>query len=84
MSIALEKTQLEKIIFQILTEVCFDQDFTKINKSIPLKNQINFDSMDFLDTVMIFRERFSIDIPEEDFPKLVSIESFISYLENRL
>ena len=39
------------------------------------------DSMDMLDIVLELRKRFKIQIPEEDYPHLISMESTLDYLE---
>ncbi len=37
--------------------------------------------MDFLDIVMELRKRYRIQIPEEDYPQLASMDSTCNYLE---
>jgi len=37
--------------------------------------------MDFLDIVMELRKRYRVQIPEEDYPQLASMQSTVKYLE---
>ena len=37
--------------------------------------------MDFLDIVMELRKRYRVQIPEEDYPELASMESTCKYLD---
>ena len=40
--------------------------------------------MDFLDIVMELRKRYKLQIPEDEYPELVTLNSCIRYLEPRL
>ena len=44
------------------------------------REQLELDSMDFLDIVMELRKRYRVQIPEEDYPKLESMGSTVEYL----
>ena len=47
---------------------------------LPFREQLELDSMDFLDIVLELRRRYTVQIPEEDYPKLVSMQSTVEYL----
>ena len=40
--------------------------------------------MDFLDIVMELRKQYSVEVPEEDYPKLATLNSCIEYLEPKM
>jgi acyl carrier protein len=48
---------------------------------VPFREQLELDSMDFLDIVMELRKRYRIQIPEDDYLELRSMESTVTYLE---
>jgi acyl carrier protein len=50
----------------------------------PLQDQLDLDSMDFLDIVMELQRRYKLQIPEEDYPELASLDSCVNYLESKL
>ena len=52
-----------------------DQDF---------RDQMDLDSMDFLNFVIALHEATGIDIPERDYPQLASLNGCIDYLAERL
>ena len=58
---------------------------TKISRNLdddkPLREQIELDSMDFLDIVMELRKRYRIQIPEDDYIQLATLASTVTYLE---
>jgi acyl carrier protein len=48
---------------------------------VRFREQLELDSMDFLDIVMELRKRHRIQIPEDDYINLASMSSTVSYLE---
>ena len=46
----------------------------------PIAAQIALDSMDFLDFVIEIRKKLRVDIPEEKYAVLVSIQSLLDYI----
>ena len=48
---------------------------------MPFREQLELDSMDFLDIVMELRKRYRVQVPEEDYPQLRSMDSTVAYLE---
>ncbi|MBW3600786.1 MAG: acyl carrier protein, partial [Planctomycetes bacterium] len=58
-----------------------DEDLSGLEEGAPFRDQLEMDSMDFLDIVMELRKRYRIQIPEEDYPQLASMESTVNYLE---
>lgn len=43
----------------------------------------DIDSMDFLDFVALHKE-FHLEVPESDYPQLVSVDGCVGYLERKL
>ena len=60
-----------------------DADLTDVKDDVSLRDQLDMDSMDFLDIVMELRKRFKIEVPKEDYPKLATLASCVSYLVPR-
>ena len=46
----------------------------------PLRSQVDLDSMDWLNVIVGFHERFGVDIPEADYAKLTSLDAIVAYL----
>ena len=71
-------------IIDILSEIAPDEDLSDLNDEQSFREQIELDSMDFLDIVMELRKRHRIQIPEEDYGELASMASTVRYLEPRM
>ncbi len=61
-----------------------DEPLGDLDPELPLRDQIELDSMDFLDIVMELRKRYSVQVPEEDYGALNSLDGCADYLLPRL
>lgn len=71
-------------IISILEDIAPDEDLSQLQDDVPFRDQIELDSMDFLDIVMELRKRHRVQIPEDDYQQLASMASTVAYLEPRL
>jgi acyl carrier protein len=71
-------------ILDILSDIAPDEDLSGLVDEKPFREQLELDSMDFLDIVMELRKRHRIQIPEEDYKELASMHSTVTYLTPRL
>ena len=71
-------------ILDILSDIAPDEDLSGLEDAKPFREQLELDSMDFLDIVMELRKRHRIQIPEEDYKELASMQSTVTYLTPRL
>ena len=72
---------VRQAIIDILGDIAPDEDVSSLKDDVALREQMDLDSMDFLDIVMELRKRFNIEVPESDYQELVSMASFIQYLQ---
>jgi len=68
-------------ILDILHDIAPDEDLNELTDEVAFRDQLELDSMDFLDIVMELRKRHRIQIPEEDYAELASMHSTVTYLE---
>ncbi len=71
---------LRQKIMDIIAEIAVDEDLSNIDDNVRLREQLDLDSMDFLDIVMELKKRYKIEVPTEDYPKLATMKSCIEYL----
>ncbi len=76
--------QIRQVILNILIRIAPDNDLTNLKDEVPFREQMELDSMDFLDIVMEIRKRYRVQIPEEDYTFLNTMASTVSYLLPRL
>lgn len=76
--------QIKLVIIDILERIAPDEDLTSLEDQAPFREQMELDSMDFLDIVMELRKQYRVQIPEEDYVHLASMSSTVDYLTPKL
>jgi acyl carrier protein len=72
--------ETRQAVLEIIEEIAPDEDLSKVEGPVPLRDQIDLDSMDFLDIVMELRKRYNIEVPEDDYMELNTLDSCVNYL----
>jgi acyl carrier protein len=72
---------IRHVILDILERIAPDEDLSDLNDGVPFREQMELDSMDFLDIVMELRKQYRIQIPETDYEHLISMQSTVNYLQ---
>ena len=76
--------EIKQAVLHILGDITPDEDLSNLKDDVPFREQLELDSMDFLDIVMELRKRYRIQIPEEEYTELASMGSTVKYLEPRM
>ena len=71
--------QVKQVVLDIISDIS-DEDTNNLNPAKSLREQLDLDSMDFLDIVMELRKRHKVEVPSEDYPKLATLDSCVAYL----
>lgn len=71
---------IRHVIVDALRRIAPEMDPATIQSSVSFRDQLDIDSMDFLNFVLALHERFGVDIPEVDYPRLYSLDSATDYL----
>ncbi len=74
------KDAIKKIVLEIIEEIAPDEDLSDVKPDVRLRDQLDLDSMDFLDIVMELRKQHSIEVPEDEYQELASLDSCANYL----
>ena len=73
--------EIKNLVLEIIEDIDDEADFESLDPDQPLRDQLDLDSMDFLDIVMELRKRHQLQIPEQDYPNLATLNSCVVYLE---
>lgn len=74
------KDQVKQVVIDIISDIAPDEDLSQLKSDVRLRDQLQLDSMDFLDIVMELRKRHGIEVPEADYMQLASLDSSAEYL----
>ena len=76
--------ELRQIVLEELGNIAPEIEPAEIDAGADLREELDIDSMDFLNLVIALHERLKVDIPEADYGKLASIEAAVDYLSERI
>jgi len=68
----------------IIATIAPDEDLSGLDHEVRLREQIDLDSMDFLDIVMELRKLYGVQVPEEDYRELATLAGCVRYLHPKL
>jgi acyl carrier protein len=80
----MRRDEIKDVLLEIIGDIDEEAELNLLNPDQPLQDQLDLDSMDFLDIVMELRRRYKLQIPEEDYPELASLDGCVNYLEPKL
>ncbi len=72
--------ELRDVLIGALTQVAPEIDPAQIDPAADLAEQLDIDSMDFLNVIVAVHERTGIEIPERDYGKLATLDDAVAYL----
>ena len=78
------KEEIGEAIIDIIKDIVPDEDCSNIEPATPLRDQLELDSMDFLDIVMELRKLYKVDVPEAEYGELATLQSCMDYLEPKM
>jgi acyl carrier protein len=74
---------LERVI-HCLGEVAPEADLGQLRRDAPLRDQLDIDSMDFLNFVIGLDRSLGIAVPESDYHHLATLDACVGYLAGKL
>ena len=75
------REEIRAEIIDILADIAPDEDLSSLDDGVNFREQMELDSMDFLDIVMELRKRHRVQVPEDDYVQLASMNTTVDYLE---
>jgi acyl carrier protein len=78
------REEIIKLILDLIHESVPTEDLSDVDPDIPLREQLELDSVDFLNIVMELQMRYGLEIPEDDFIELTSLNRCVAYLGPKL
>jgi acyl carrier protein len=71
------------LVAEVLGRIAPEVPLDDIDPASDLRDEMDLDSMDFLNFVTALHERTGLDIPERDYPELSTLAGAIAYLSSR-
>jgi acyl carrier protein len=77
-------SEIQKMVLGIIADIAPDEDLSNVKPDVRLRDQLDLDSMDFLDIIMELRKRHRVEVPEEDYMRLSTLNGCVEYLRPKL
>jgi acyl carrier protein len=68
------------IVLAELKRIAPELDESGLRRDRPLREQIDLDSMDWLNFLVALNQRLGIEIPEADYARLTTLDAVVGYL----
>jgi acyl carrier protein len=73
-------TEMREIVLRVLGNIAPEVDFASLDPDGDLRDQIDIDSVDFLNFAIGLHNELGIDIPDSDVPKLLTLNGCVNYI----
>jgi acyl carrier protein len=76
----MDKAEIRKVVLEELRRIAPEVEEGGLAPARPLREQVDLDSMDWLNFLVALHERLGVDIPESDYARLGTLEQVVDYL----
>lgn len=73
---------LTEQVIEILAKVAPEAAGVSLQPDLPFRQQMEFDSVDFLKFVLKLQDRFGLTIAEEHYPRLATLNGCTAYIKD--
>jgi acyl carrier protein len=75
--------QIKETVLRLLGEIAPEADLTALKPGVSFRDQLDIDSMDFLNFVIMIHKTFGVEIPEADYPKYGTLDGCVEQLSDK-
>jgi acyl carrier protein len=80
----MDEQSLRSAVFDALRHIAPEIKPADLEPATPLRDQVDLDSMDWLNLLDALHAKFAIEIPEADYEKLVTLDDLLAYLKKKV
>lgn len=75
--------EIRETVLRTLRNVAPEIDPATLAPGVPLREQVDIDSVDYLRVLVELNEKVGVDIPEADYARIATIDQLVAYLAGR-
>lgn len=80
----MDTVEIRDAVLATLKGIAPEIETSELTGDQPLRNQIDLDSMDWLNVIIGLHQKLRVDIPEADYGKLTTLDAIVAYLAAKL
>ena len=78
-----QAASVRESVLRVLGRIAPEADLAALDPGADLRDQLDIDSMDFLNFAIGIHRELAIDVPETDYSRLRTLDGCVAYLEER-
>lgn len=79
----MNEEEIKEIVFQLLKKIAPDTEPSTLKPNENIRETLNIDSFDSLQFIVALNEKTGIEIPEEDYGKITTLQALTAYIKNK-
>ena len=79
----MNEEEIKEIVFQLLKKIAPDTEPSTLKPDENIRETLNIDSFDSLQFIVALNEKIGIEIPEEDYGKITTLQALTAYIKNK-
>jgi acyl carrier protein len=80
----MNRDEIRTAALDLLAEIAPELDPSALAGGVPLRDQVDLDSMDFLNYLISIHMTFDVEIPESDYDRLATLDDLVAYVDEAL
>lgn len=80
----MNEDEVKKVIFQLLKKIAPETMPEKMNPDENIREALDIDSFDFLQFIIALSENLSIEIPEQDYGNMATLNNLVNYVNAKI
>lgn len=78
------RAEVKQAVLDALLAVVPEARPAEINPATSLRDQVDIDSMDFINFVVTLHDKLGVDVPESDYGRIATLDACTDYVAARL
>ena len=75
--------QIQQSLLGIIRKIAPEMDPASLDPTANIRSELDIDSMDYLRIIIAINKQFQVEIPEEDYGRLQSLDQLVKYISKQ-
>lgn len=80
----LTEDKIKEVALDLIGKIAPEADIENLDPAVRFRDQFDFDSVDFMNFAVALQEQLKVEIPEEDYLKIGTLNGCIAYLKSKI
>jgi len=78
----MSEPELRAVVLRVLSSIAPEADLSRLKPQARIRDQLDIDSMHFLNFVIGLHKDLQVEIPERDYGQLATLDGWLKYLSS--